>query len=75
MQQFQGKTAFITGAASGIGFALARAFGREGANIVIADIDWDGARYAAERLQGDQIKAIGVQCDVSVRGALERARR
>ena len=73
MQEFRGKTAFITGAAGGIGFAMARAFGREGANIVVADIDRDGARYAAERLHGDQIKAIGVQCDVSERGAVERA--
>src|ERR1700683_4445383 len=71
-QEFQGKTAFVTGAASGIGFAMARAFGREGANIVAADIDGDGARYAAEHL-GDQIKAIGVQCDVSERSAIERA--
>jgi NAD(P)-dependent dehydrogenase (short-subunit alcohol dehydrogenase family) len=73
MQEFRGKTAFITGAASGIGFAMARAFGREGANIVAADIDGDGARSAAEHLHGDQIKAIGVQCDVSERGAIERA--
>ena len=39
MRDFRGKTAFITGAASGIGLGMARAFGREGMNVVIADID------------------------------------
>ncbi len=39
MQDFKGKTAFITGGASGIGFGMAHAFGRAGMNVVIADID------------------------------------
>ncbi|HEY1614592.1 MAG TPA: SDR family NAD(P)-dependent oxidoreductase [Rhizomicrobium sp.] len=73
MKDFAGKTAFITGAASGIGFAMARAFGREGANIVLADIDEDAARYAVERLRNDQIKSVAVQCDVSERSAVRRA--
>jgi NAD(P)-dependent dehydrogenase (short-subunit alcohol dehydrogenase family) len=73
MKDFRGKTVFVTGGASGIGFALARAFGREGAQIALADIDRDGARYAAERLAHEQIKAVAVPCDVSERGAMERA--
>jgi len=37
MHDFRGKTAVITGAASGIGLGMARAFGREGMNVVVAD--------------------------------------
>ena len=73
MKDFRGKTAFITGGASGIGFALARAFGREGMQIALADIDFDAARYAIERLDKDQIKAVPIRCDVGKRQSLERA--
>jgi len=73
MKDFRGKTVFVTGGASGIGFALARAFGREGAQIALADIEWDGARYAVDRLDNEQIKAVPIHCDVSERGRLERA--
>jgi NAD(P)-dependent dehydrogenase (short-subunit alcohol dehydrogenase family) len=73
MKDFRGKTAFITGGASGIGFALARAFGREGAQIALADIDFDAARYAVERLDKEQIKGVPVRCDVGERHSVERA--
>jgi NAD(P)-dependent dehydrogenase (short-subunit alcohol dehydrogenase family) len=73
MKEFRNKTVFITGAASGIGFALARAFGREGAEIALADIEKDSVRYAAERLRNEEIRAHPIRCDVSERGALERA--
>ncbi|MGH6878957.1 MAG: SDR family NAD(P)-dependent oxidoreductase [Rhizomicrobium sp.] len=73
MKDFRGKTVFVTGGASGIGFALARAFGREGAQIALADIEWDAARYAADRLHNEQIRATAIRCDVSERGALEHA--
>ena len=39
MKDLQGKTAFVTGGAGGIGFAMARAFVNEGMNVVIADVD------------------------------------
>lgn len=73
MKEFRGKTAFITGGASGIGFALARAFGREGARIALADIDWDAARFAVDRLGNEQIDAKAILCDVSDRGQVEHA--
>jgi len=73
MKEFKGKTAFITGGASGIGFALARAFGRAGANVVVADIDMATARNAIERLANEQIKAVPVHCDVTERNAMHRA--
>ena len=73
MQDFKGKTAFITGGASGIGFGMAHAFGRAGMNVVIADIDFEVARKAAEMLQRDQMKAIPIHCDVTLRSEVQRA--
>jgi NAD(P)-dependent dehydrogenase (short-subunit alcohol dehydrogenase family) len=40
MRDFQGKGAFITGGASGVGFALARAFGRANMRVMVADIGY-----------------------------------
>ncbi len=73
MQDFTGKTAFITGAASGIGLGMARAFGREGMNVVVADIDADAARAAAQTLAAEQIKAHAVRIDVADRAAVREA--
>jgi NAD(P)-dependent dehydrogenase (short-subunit alcohol dehydrogenase family) len=44
MESFAGKTAVITGAGSGLGLALARALAREGARLVLADINADVSR-------------------------------
>lgn len=48
--RLQGKTAIISGAARGIGEAIAAAFVREGARVIVTDIDDEGAAKAAERL-------------------------
>src|SRR5215470_3262748 len=71
--EFRGKTAFITGGASGIGLGMARAFGRAGMNVVIADIDKKAAAAAVEQLAAQQIKAAPVFCDVSERGSVREA--
>ena len=73
MKEFRGRTAFVTGGASGIGLSMARAFGRAGMNVVLADIDRDTASDAAERLSHEQIKAIPVRCDVVERASIEAA--
>ncbi len=73
MQDFRGKTAFITGGASGIGLGMARAFGREGMNVVIADIDLEAGRAAAQALAAEQIKAQAVRIDVADRAAVREA--
>jgi NAD(P)-dependent dehydrogenase (short-subunit alcohol dehydrogenase family) len=73
MKDFRGKTVFITGAASGIGFSMARAFGRAGMNVVVADINLNAAREAVERLSKEQIKAVPITCDVSEREGVRRA--
>jgi 3-hydroxybutyrate dehydrogenase len=61
----EGKTAFITGAASGIGREIARVFAREGANVVIADLNKAAADGTAAELKAAGHKAIGVAVDVT----------
>jgi NAD(P)-dependent dehydrogenase (short-subunit alcohol dehydrogenase family) len=73
MKDFRGKTAFVTGGASGIGLSMARAFGRAGMNVVIADVDENAARQAADRLVTEQIKAKPIACDVSERSSVRAA--
>jgi NAD(P)-dependent dehydrogenase (short-subunit alcohol dehydrogenase family) len=73
ISDFKGKTAFVTGGASGIGLSMGRAFGRAGMNVVLADIDEKAALAAAERLTSEQIKATAVHCDVADRGAVREA--
>ena len=58
------KVAMVTGAASGIGHDIARTYAREGARVVIADINQKAADAAAAEL-GDSKKAIGVMMDVT----------
>jgi 3-hydroxybutyrate dehydrogenase len=66
----EGRTAFVTGAASGIGFAIAAALTREGARVAVADLDAAAARAAAERLGGG---AFGLGCDVGAEAQLTAA--
>jgi 3-hydroxybutyrate dehydrogenase len=58
------KVAVVTGAASGIGREIARTFRREGAKVVIADLNQAGAAAAATEL-GDADSVIGVGMDVT----------
>jgi meso-butanediol dehydrogenase/(S,S)-butanediol dehydrogenase/diacetyl reductase len=62
-----GKTFVVTGAASGIGAAIARGLAAEGANVVIADLDFDAAQTVASEI-GDA--AIAVRADVTDREAV-----
>ena len=64
--RFEREVAIVTGAASGIGLATAVRLGREGARVVVADLDGDGAARAAERVRAAGAPAaLGVRCDVS----------
>ncbi|WP_104177415.1 3-oxoacyl-ACP reductase FabG [Cryobacterium sp. Y50] len=63
MPLLDGRTAVITGAAQGLGYAIAHAFLAEGANVVLGDIDGAAAAAAAARLGGDE-RTLGVECNV-----------
>jgi len=65
----QNKVAIVTGGAKGIGRAIAERFAREGARIVIADIDEDAGKSAAKEIGS---RARFVRCDVGDRDAAER---
>ncbi len=66
--RLQGKTAVVTGGASGFGRAMAQHFVREGARVVIADLDGEGAEAAAAEI-GDG--ALALRADVAVRADAE----
>ena len=60
--RLQGKTALVTGAASGFGEGIARTFAREGAKVVLMDINAEGLRRVASDIGPS---AIAVQADVT----------
>ena len=59
------KTAIVTGAASGIGKAIATAFAREGAKVAIADLNKDAAEATAKEIRASGGEAIGIAMDVT----------
>jgi 3-oxoacyl-[acyl-carrier protein] reductase len=69
---FEGKTAVITGGATGIGRALALALARKGMNIVLASTNADRLELAAEAVRNAGARVLTVQCDVSDRAAVRK---
>lgn len=63
--RLQGKTAIITGAASGFGRSTAMSFAREGAQVVVADLQAEAGQALVSELQQQGHQAMFVQCDVS----------
>jgi 3-oxoacyl-[acyl-carrier protein] reductase len=61
VSRFAGKSVIVTGAASGFGEAIARSFAREGAAVLVADID----RLGAEKVAGDLPAALPFEVDVA----------
>jgi NAD(P)-dependent dehydrogenase (short-subunit alcohol dehydrogenase family) len=62
---FTGKTAVVTGAASGLGAEVAKAFAQAGANLAIIDLNADGIQKKAEELSGNAGKVVGYACDLT----------
>jgi len=61
----EGKTAFITGAASGIGLEIAKTFAEEGAKVVISDLNASKSEEVASELREQGFEALAAPCDVT----------
>ncbi len=73
MKDLKGKTAFITGGASGLGLSMAQAFVRQGMNVMIADIDEASLGAAEEDLVAIGGKVDSTICDVADRASIKAA--
>ena len=62
---FEKQVALVTGAASGIGLATAKAFAQSGASVALADWNEKAVRSAAEELAGQGHKTLAIRCDVA----------
>lgn len=71
-QEFSGKVAIITGAGAGIGAASAVAFAREGAAVVVVDIDEQAGNRVVQQIRSAGGEAICVQADVSDSAAVQQ---
>jgi NAD(P)-dependent dehydrogenase (short-subunit alcohol dehydrogenase family) len=63
--RFEGKVAVVTGAAQGIGEAYALALAREGASVVVADLNEEAGTQVAKQIEADGGRAIFVRTDVA----------
>ncbi|MCJ7671278.1 MAG: SDR family NAD(P)-dependent oxidoreductase, partial [Acidimicrobiia bacterium] len=71
MEELEGKVAVVTGAASGIGLALARAFASEGMRLVLADVEEGALGVAVADFAATGSDVIGVPTDVSLAESVE----
>ena len=73
MKELAGKTAFVTGAASGIGLGIATAFAQAGAKVMLCDIEEAALSAALEQLRLTNVDVDGVKADVSLKAELAAA--
>src|SRR3982074_1750581 len=73
MRELAGKTAFVTGGAGGIGFALGQAFAQAGMKVMLADIETDALAAAVKSLHNSGPDVRSVICDVADPVSVERA--
>ncbi|MFM0647765.1 SDR family oxidoreductase [Paraburkholderia bryophila] len=74
MTRLAGKAALITGAGRGIGAAIALAFAREGAAVVLAELDLDSAQQTAERIRSQTgARVLAVRTDVTQSASVQHA--
>ena len=70
MNRLKDKVAVITGSAQGMGYAIAQAFTKEGAKIVITDINEEAIEKAVAQLQKEGADVVGIRMDVSDKAAV-----
>jgi NAD(P)-dependent dehydrogenase (short-subunit alcohol dehydrogenase family) len=73
MKSLEGKTAFVTGAASGIGLGIATALAQAGVKVMLCDIEKDALDKAVAALRETNADVEGVLADVSLKDNLQRA--
>ena len=76
MGRYDGRIALVTGAARGIGYAIAQRFAQEGARVAVVDLDPEAAKKAAAALPGAEhprTSHLGIGCDVGDSVAVEAA--
>ena len=73
MRELSGKTACITGGASGIGLALGHAFPKAGMKVMLADVETGTLEQAVDGLRDVAPEVRGIHCDVADAGSVERA--
>jgi NAD(P)-dependent dehydrogenase (short-subunit alcohol dehydrogenase family) len=71
MSRFNNKTCLVTGAASGIGRATALAFAREGAKVVVSDLNDEAGNAVAEAIRAFGAEAVFVQCNIADQKSVE----
>src|SRR6266436_3397158 len=73
MQNLTGRTAFVTGAASGIGLGIATALSQAGVKVMLCDIEEEALATAVEKLKLTNADVDGVRADVSLKAELQAA--
>ena len=75
MREFEGKTAVVTGAASGMGRAFAERFAREDMQVVLADIEEEALKTAVRELEQEEHRVIGVVTNTMSRDSVQALAR
>ncbi len=73
MSDIQGRVAFVTGGASGLGLSMARSFLKRGASVMLADRNAEGLERAVAELSSETNQVASVVCDVADAGEIEKA--